>query len=136
MRVWKIWRRGRDSNPRYPFRYAGFQDRCHQPLGHLSGYYSFTIDTILAGVRLGGRARAPGSPPKREAGDHFVPYHFVPFGYTSILMASPVFRRAMALEKSFIGMRSVITGWRSRRPLLSRAVIWYQVWYIRRPLMP
>src|SRR6266852_7209193 len=62
--------------------------------------------------------------------------HFVPFGYTSILLASPVFRRAMALEKSFIGMRSVITGWRSRRPLLRRAVIWYQVWYIRRPLMP
>ncbi len=30
------WRRGRDSNPRYPFRYAGFQDRSHQPLGHLS----------------------------------------------------------------------------------------------------
>ena len=26
------WRRGRDSNPRYPFRYAGFQDRSHQPL--------------------------------------------------------------------------------------------------------
>ncbi len=36
------WRRGRDSNPRYPFGYTGFQDRSHQPLGHLSGYYSFT----------------------------------------------------------------------------------------------
>ncbi len=33
-----IWRRGRDSNPRYPFEYAGFQDRSHQPLGHLSMY--------------------------------------------------------------------------------------------------
>ena len=32
----KHWRRGRDSNPRYPFGYAGFQDRSHQPLGHLS----------------------------------------------------------------------------------------------------
>ena len=30
------WRRVRDSNPRYPSGYAGFQDRCHQPLGHLS----------------------------------------------------------------------------------------------------
>ncbi len=30
------WRRVRDSNPRYPFGYAGFQDRCHQPLGQLS----------------------------------------------------------------------------------------------------
>ena len=30
------WRRGRDSNPRYPFEHAGFQDRCHKPLGHPS----------------------------------------------------------------------------------------------------
>ena len=30
------WRRVRDSNPRYPSGYAGFQDRCHQPLGQLS----------------------------------------------------------------------------------------------------
>src|SRR5579872_2176547 len=30
------WRRGRDSNPRYPFKYSGFQDRRHQPLGHPS----------------------------------------------------------------------------------------------------
>ena len=26
-----LWRRVRDSNPRYPQRYAGFQDRCNQP---------------------------------------------------------------------------------------------------------
>ena len=32
----EIWRRVRDSNPRYPSGYAGFQDRCHQPLGQLS----------------------------------------------------------------------------------------------------
>jgi hypothetical protein len=39
--AWKeVWRRGRDSNPRYPFGYAGFQDRSHQPLGHLSAYYN------------------------------------------------------------------------------------------------
>src|SRR5208337_4929765 len=43
----KFWRRGRDSNPRYPFGYAGFQDRSHQPLGHLSGCYSFTTALIL-----------------------------------------------------------------------------------------
>src|ERR1019366_4452900 len=98
------------------FGYAGFQDRSHQPLGHLSGYYSFT--TVFNG---------PGWIATR---------YFVPSGYTSILLASPVFRRAMALEKSFIGMRSVITGCRSRRPLFSKAVIWYQVWYMRRPLMP
>ena len=29
-------RTGWDSNPRYPCRYGGFQDRCLQPLGHLS----------------------------------------------------------------------------------------------------
>src|SRR5207302_8343080 len=62
--------------------------------------------------------------------------HFTPFGYTNILLASPVFRRSMALEKSFIGMRSVITGCRSSLPAFSSAVIWYQVWYMRRPLMP
>ena len=36
--------------------------------------------------------------------------YFTPFGYTRILLASPVFRRSMPLEKSFIEMRSVITG--------------------------
>src|SRR5580704_17627428 len=60
----------------------------------------------------------------------------VPSGYTSILLASPVFKRSMAREKSLIGMRSVITGCRSSLPALSSAVIWYQVWYMRRPLMP
>src|SRR5258708_2843685 len=30
------WRRERDSNPRYPFRYSGFQDRLFQPLTHPS----------------------------------------------------------------------------------------------------
>jgi hypothetical protein len=37
------WRRVRDSNPRYPLRYAGFQDRCHQPLGQLSAAGSFSV---------------------------------------------------------------------------------------------
>src|SRR5207248_4439458 len=31
-----IWRKGWDSNPRYPCRHAGFQDRCLKPLGHPS----------------------------------------------------------------------------------------------------
>jgi hypothetical protein len=46
--VQTVWRRGRDSNPRYPFGYAGFQDRCHQPLGHLSGPFSFTISLAFS----------------------------------------------------------------------------------------
>jgi hypothetical protein len=32
----KKWRRERDSNPRYPFRHNGFQDRRYQPLTHPS----------------------------------------------------------------------------------------------------
>ncbi len=32
----EIWRRGRDSNPRYSFPYSSFQDWRLQPLGHLS----------------------------------------------------------------------------------------------------
>ena len=31
-----LWRRERDSNPRYPFRHNGFQDRRYQPLTHPS----------------------------------------------------------------------------------------------------
>src|SRR5260370_36378451 len=43
------WRRGRDSNLRYPFRYAGFQDRCHQPLGHLSVALIVLLQTAFYG---------------------------------------------------------------------------------------
>jgi hypothetical protein len=32
----KIWRRERDSNPRYPLRYTRFRGARLQPLGHLS----------------------------------------------------------------------------------------------------
>ena len=32
----KKWRRRRDSNPRKAFTFAGFQDRCIQPLCHPS----------------------------------------------------------------------------------------------------
>ena len=32
------WRRRRDSNPRWTFTHAGFQDRCIQPLCHPSKY--------------------------------------------------------------------------------------------------
>jgi hypothetical protein len=31
-----MWRRGRDSNPRYGYPYAAFRVRCIQPLCHLS----------------------------------------------------------------------------------------------------
>ena len=32
----RLWRRGRDSNPRYGCPYAAFRVRCFQPLSHLS----------------------------------------------------------------------------------------------------
>ena len=51
----------------------------------------------------------------------------VPFGYTRILLASPVFSRSIPFEKSLRAMRSVITGRKSSLPLFSNAVIWYQV---------
>jgi hypothetical protein len=35
------WRGERDSNPRYPFRYSGFQDRLFQPLTHPSAPADF-----------------------------------------------------------------------------------------------
>src|ERR1017187_7264555 len=34
--VQTAWRRERNSNPRYPFGYIGFQDRLFQPLTHPS----------------------------------------------------------------------------------------------------
>ena len=44
------WRKGWDSNPRYPCRHAGFQDRCLKPLGHPS---SFGIQGLSKAVRRG-----------------------------------------------------------------------------------
>src|SRR3977135_1284341 len=48
-----VWRRGMDSNPRYPFGYAGFQDRSHQPLGHLSGSASVLSQEVCEGELCG-----------------------------------------------------------------------------------
>ena len=46
-------RRGWDSNPRCPFRHAGFQDRCIQPLCHLSS----ECDSNPPATRLGSPAQ-------------------------------------------------------------------------------
>jgi hypothetical protein len=50
------WRKRRDSNPRYPFRYASFQDWSHQPLGHSS---CLKFSTGEAGNAKGLRAMLP-----------------------------------------------------------------------------
>jgi hypothetical protein len=47
------WRRGWDSNPRYPYGYNGFRDRPIQPLSHLSAPESIFLrsrkkDCIIA----------------------------------------------------------------------------------------
>jgi hypothetical protein len=44
------WRRGRDSNPRYPCEYAAFRVRCFQPLSHLSGAVSPTPSPLKTQV--------------------------------------------------------------------------------------
>src|ERR1700691_5311886 len=53
-----LWRRERDSNPRYPFRHNGFQDRRYQPLTHPS-----------AGVGLSSIVRLKEHFPVRFAGN-------------------------------------------------------------------
>jgi hypothetical protein len=52
--VAREWRRERDSNPRYPFGYNGFQDRRHQPLGHPSAAADFdSTASRVSARRLG-----------------------------------------------------------------------------------
>jgi hypothetical protein len=46
-----FWRRGRDSNSRSDCSDAGFQDRCIQPLCHLSGFVQ--IDYLLLALIMG-----------------------------------------------------------------------------------
>src|SRR5258708_6137722 len=52
----RLWRKGWDSNPRYPCRHAGFQDRCLKPLGHPSGPLKLFSDFSDA---WGNKARLP-----------------------------------------------------------------------------
>src|SRR5205814_5008897 len=46
-----VWRRGRDLNPRYPFRYVRFRGGSFQPLTHLSAPSEFFIP-ILSGAAI------------------------------------------------------------------------------------
>ena len=47
-----IWRRERDSNPRYPLRYNGFQDRRYQPLTHPSACRWNRLHSILRRIAM------------------------------------------------------------------------------------
>src|SRR5207248_4526333 len=56
----KLWRRGRDSNPRYPFRYGRFRGGSFQPLTHLSAPKSSRICPLGRVVLHFSSRRAPG----------------------------------------------------------------------------
>src|SRR5690348_6961777 len=45
-----IWRRGRDSNPRYTCAYSAFRVRCDRPLCHLSGALGGALKKARRGV--------------------------------------------------------------------------------------
>ena len=58
------WRRERDSNSRKACAFDGFQDRCNQPLCHLSNNFSTYPSELRSddGLRLNRGANAPCSP--------------------------------------------------------------------------
>src|ERR1017187_9145874 len=43
--IWIGWRRGGDSNSRYPSRYARFRGGCDRPLCHLTGVLIISFET-------------------------------------------------------------------------------------------
>ena len=62
----RAWRRGRDSNPRYRFRYTRFPVACLQPLGHLSGSHARRrrpeLTALARDVLKSGKARHSTQP--------------------------------------------------------------------------
>src|SRR5258708_23350769 len=48
----KNWRRGRDSNPRYPLRYVRFRGGSFQPLTHLSEEQLSATSRQLSALKL------------------------------------------------------------------------------------
>ena len=63
----RVWRKGWDSNPRYPCRHAGFQDRCLKPLGHPSvvPVMSEPVPDCKGRPGAAPRAGAGGSAPRK-----------------------------------------------------------------------
>jgi hypothetical protein len=63
-----FWRRGWDSNPRYPCEYSAFRVRCIRPLCHLSGGRAPTLARRGSRARcIAARARVRKPWPIREA---------------------------------------------------------------------
>jgi hypothetical protein len=46
------WRRERDSNPRYPSGYSGFQDHRHRPLGHPSAFENLADNRAIRSLAI------------------------------------------------------------------------------------
>ena len=65
----QFWRRGWDSNPRSSCEDAGFQDRCNQPLCHLSGMGS---GLWRACYQMAHSSRHRAGHPNRQAPSHTV----------------------------------------------------------------
>src|SRR5262249_59329049 len=67
------WRRGRDSNPRYPLRYVRFRGGSFQPLTHLSASDEFTFSAVVSPSfpegRLPSKQQLTPAPKKRL--EHF-----------------------------------------------------------------
>ena len=64
-----LWRRGRDSNPRFDFSKSGFQDRRIQPLCHPSLQNLLSVCRRQRGTNVAGREGL--EPPTDGFGDRY-----------------------------------------------------------------
>ncbi len=79
------WRRGWDSNPRYAYTHGGFQDRCLQPLGHLSCAHqgltpearAASLPGFITGCKRGNTTKKGPPPGARYAGLMRAPLFFL-----------------------------------------------------------
>src|SRR5258708_15776501 len=59
-----VWRRERDSNPRYGFPYSGFQDRLFQPLTHPSAVNQQFVSLVYISAQTALRGDVQAAPVK------------------------------------------------------------------------
>ena len=92
-----IWRRRRDSNPRYRSRYTPLAGERLRPLGHFSKFCLSTCSSTIYS-RLGGAAfycerMTPGSCPSpfalRLSGHHYMMFKIVPDDFVGHSATSP-----------------------------------------------
>ena len=107
----KGWRRGRDSNPRYGFPYAGLANLCLQPLGHLPGNRRARNIACEPRPRRGWGGSAGAAPGRGKGADLRASRRGPP--------PAPG-RRGMAEREGFEPSRR-LRAWRFSRPLPSTA---------------